>query len=499
MTVRGRGSLVVAWNHCHPITSPTKLSSLKGVVSLRPRIFMIAVVVVLLTAACGGSNDDTESEALRSQIAALQAELDETETDSELEQRLKVLEEQLAAGSTPTQRTAESTAVAITPRTSYVAGTGGVGVSIRSACEDSARTGARAWAESTAVQVEYVGTSACTGWVLARVGSTTSWVRERYLSATRPVVARPARTPTRPATPTATPVVACSIGSSSPAVIASTVKVVTGSGGVGSAFYMGNSEFITAAHVVEGESSVRLEAPGLSVEALVAGLSSAADVAILRATTSLKPLQWGDASTLAQGQSVGAVGYPRGIETLLPSVASGLVSRIVNISGQRIIQTDTAVSPGNSGGPVFDECGRVIGMVTEKSFDPEVEGVALAVAEDSVRAALPDARAHPLIACNARELNVPAGESSWWGFEALPVGSRMPGEFSVEARASGEPLDVRFHFEDQFGQPTGGVFQDPQRKFTLSGSPGGAHKIVFDNSYSVFTSKNITISWCQYG
>lgn len=175
--------------------------------NLRPQLFVVAVAVVLLTVACRGSSDDTENEELRAQIAALQAQVDEAENDSELEQRLKLLEEQLTApevratppeaSATPAQVPVEPTAVAVALRTRYVANTDGDGVSVRSACRDSARTGAPGWPESAVVRVEYLGTGECTGWVLARLdtGNAASWIRDRYLSETEPVVARPTSSP----------------------------------------------------------------------------------------------------------------------------------------------------------------------------------------------------------------------------------------------------------------------------------------------------------------
>ena len=211
---------------------------------MRLQLFALAMAIVLFAAACAGSSDDADNEALRAQIAALQAQLDTAENRSDVEQRLEALEEQLtspeaSSAATPAAAarpsTPEPTAVAVAPRTRYVASTGGVGVSVRSACRDSARTGARGWPESTVLQVEYVGTNACEGWVLARLGAggTTSWIRERCLSETRPVVARSTSTPAGTATPARTP--SCSIASSSQMVIASTVKVLT-VGGFGTAF-----------------------------------------------------------------------------------------------------------------------------------------------------------------------------------------------------------------------------------------------------------------------
>ena len=306
---------------------------------------------------------------------------------------------------------------------------------------------------------------------------------------------RPTSAPARTATPTPN----CSIASSAQTVIASTVKVVTG-GGNGTAFYMGNSEFITAAHVVEGYPSVRLEAPGLSVVAQVVGLSSSADVAILRASTSLKPLEWGSSSILGAGEFVGVAGYSFGSATSGTQAAfsRGVVSRILSVSGQNAIQTDAAVSPGSSGGPAFNVCGRVIGMVTQKIQEIAVEGIAFVFAESSVRAALPDARAHPLIGCATREFTVGVGSTATWTFGTLSAGAWVSGGFSVEPGGFGD-LDVRFHLVDQLGQSTSDTIQTSAGNFEFPVSAAGAHAVAFDNSYSLFTLKNIAINWCVYG
>ena len=95
-------------------------------------------------------------------------------------------------------------------------------------------------------------------------------------------------------------------------------------------------------------------------------------------------------------------------------------------------------------------------------------------------------------------MNVEVGGDGWWGFESLPDGYRVSGEFSVEPRSSGDPLDVRAQLVDQFGASIGDEVQVPGGTFTLSGTSGGAHKIIFENTYSLFTSKNITINWCEY-
>lgn len=71
--------------------------------------------------------------------------------------------------------------------TRYISATGGVGVSYRSACEDNARIDG-SWPEGTELKIVLAGDANCADWTLMTDGDTTSWVRDRYLSETAPVV-----------------------------------------------------------------------------------------------------------------------------------------------------------------------------------------------------------------------------------------------------------------------------------------------------------------------
>ena len=93
---------------------------------------------------------------------------------------------------------------AATPLTRYVANTGGSGVSLRSSCRTEDRTGG-AFAEGTRGEVIEQGTGACEGWSVLAVGDSASWVRDVYLSASRPACASP---PTAAKTPTPPPIMA---------------------------------------------------------------------------------------------------------------------------------------------------------------------------------------------------------------------------------------------------------------------------------------------------
>ena len=74
------------------------------------------------------------------------------------------------------------------------------------------------------------------------------------------------------------------------------------------------------------------------------------------------------------------MGYPL-FETYRASITGGLVSRITEDRKLGVlIRTDTPINRGNSGGPLIDECGHVVGMIVEKWFDEGVDGVAWAIA-----------------------------------------------------------------------------------------------------------------------
>ena len=175
-------------------------------------------------------------------------------------------------------------------------------------------------------------------------------------------------------------------------VIAATVQVITAAG-AGTAFYLGNDEWVTAAHVVEGGGSIRLRTGTLDRSATLVGRDAAADLALLRASgAGLTPLTFGDHAALRVGQTLGMAGYPVWI-TGSPSVTRGLLSKVGEEGGITYLQTDAAANPGNSGGPLFTDCGAVVGVVVTKAADPGLEGLAWAVALPTIEEVLPRLRA----------------------------------------------------------------------------------------------------------
>lgn len=134
--------------------------------------------------------------------------------------------------------------------------------------------------------------------------------------------------------------------------------------GQGSGFVVAKDRIVTNHHVVEGvESALVVFADGTSelAEGLAAD-SPARDLAILVVKTGSRlPLKLGDEDSARQGDSVYALGAPRGLEL---SLTSGIVSGFRDVDAQFLIQTTAAIAPGSSGGPLFDSQGHVIGVTT---------------------------------------------------------------------------------------------------------------------------------------
>ena len=195
-------------------------------------------------------------------------------------------------------------------------------------------------------------------------------------------------------TPTA-PAADCTIEGAIAGVLPSVFQVVT-ERGLGTAFYVGDGEFLTAAHVVAGATEIKIQNTHHTRDVTIVGADPDADIAILAGSgDSLEPLTIGDSTALDLGERLIIAGYPLFERVGDASVTLGVLSGRVedpDFDYVTSLQTDAAANPGNSGGPIIDICGEVVGIVTSKLVGAAVEGIAYAVAQSTFAEAMVRAR-----------------------------------------------------------------------------------------------------------
>ncbi len=203
-------------------------------------------------------------------------------------------------------------------------------------------------------------------------------------------------TPAAAGTPAATPLVvsAGEIDNPARAAIGSVVEVRSPYGlGTGFAWAKRDGELVlvTAAHVVGDNQRVLVIAPdGTEHPAHVLTRDPVVDIALLQVADglSLEPLAHGDSRGLAPGDPLYVVGFALGTELLGdPTVTRGVLSGRRVIDEVEYLQTDAAMNPGNSGGPVLDSRGRVVGVavaVIRNAQGIPLEGLNFAVAVEEV-------------------------------------------------------------------------------------------------------------------
>jgi putative serine protease PepD len=160
-----------------------------------------------------------------------------------------------------------------------------------------------------------------------------------------------------------------------------------------------DGHIVTAAHVVDGASSITVKfSDGTARKATVTGKDDATDVAVLKidpAGLTLHPLTSASSSSLDVGQSVAAIGdpfgYARSISTGIVSGVDRTISAPNGFTVAHAVQTDAALNPGNSGGPLLNAKGEVVGIVDQIATDGNAEqssGVGFAVPIDLVKSQL---------------------------------------------------------------------------------------------------------------
>ncbi len=251
-------------------------------------------------------------------------------------------------------------------------------------------------------------------------------------------------------------------------IVAGGLQANGGGGGLGSGFVIsGGGEVATNAHVVtSGEGAAIRKAQevyvrfqdGNQVSAKIVGFDPFSDVALLKVDPkglTLRPLPLGSARDLVVGSPVAAIGSPFGEEQSLSiGVISALDRAIQSLTGfdtTGAIQTDAAINQGNSGGPLLDARGRVLGINAQiQTTTGEGSGVGFAVSVDTVKRSLDQLRrtgevryayfgvsTTPVYPQLADEFDIPVDHGAW-------VQEVTPGGPAEKAGLKGGDSQARF-------------------------------------------------------
>ena len=155
-----------------------------------------------------------------------------------------------------------------------------------------------------------------------------------------------------------------------------------------------NGYIVTNCHVVEGAQAITVQlSDDRKFHANLVGADAASDLAVLYVDAQdLSPAQFGDSDSLRVGDTVCAIGDPLGVE-LRGTMTNGIISAInrdITTNGRKmtLIQTNAALNSGNSGGPLINSYGQVIGINTMKIGDAMssagVEGLGFAIPSTTV-------------------------------------------------------------------------------------------------------------------
>ena len=229
--------------------------------------------------------------------------------------------------------------------------------------------------------------------------------------------------------------------------------------GSGSGFaFTPDGLILTNSHVIHRARRIRIETTqGTAADAELIGEDSHADTALLRARVELPALPLGSSRNLRVGQLAIAIGNPFGFEC---SVTAGVVSalgRSLRSSTGRlvdnVIQTDAALNPGNSGGPLCDSTGKVIGMNT--AIIASAQGICFATAVDTVQ---------------------------WVALQLLQYGRVRRGHLGIVAQTVTVPQRLRRHVEFPERTAVRIMGTSPQGPAQRGGLQGGDLLLRFDRA-----------------
>jgi S1-C subfamily serine protease len=204
--------------------------------------------------------------------------------------------------------------------------------------------------------------------------------------------------------------------------------------GQGSGFVVDSGGYLlTNLHVIRDAREIQVTlADGRKLKGTIVGFDNETDLALVKVNADqLTPIRWGDSDETNTGAMVWAVGSPFGLER---SVTSGILSAknragLAGTAYQNFLQTDTAVNPGNSGGPLVNADGRVIGVNTAIVGDV-YQGISFAIPSNVAREVYERLR------------NDGAVRRGWLGVQLEPMTDQHAKDLGLESNSGAYIADV---------------------------------------------------------
>ena len=159
----------------------------------------------------------------------------------------------------------------------------------------------------------------------------------------------------------------------------------------GTGFLVGDGYLVTNYHVVADANDIVVFEDEEPYDVRVVGIDPTLDIAVVRTfpPITLDGIAYAESGGIEIGQTAYAIGFPLGVGK---SISAGVVSGVSRILPRTtsswlspFLQTDAAISPGNSGGPLLDDCGRLIGMITTTIATKGAENLGFAIPVDVLR------------------------------------------------------------------------------------------------------------------
>ena len=170
-------------------------------------------------------------------------------------------------------------------------------------------------------------------------------------------------------------------------------------------FVTNDGLILTAAHVIKGANSIKVKTKAGLEAATVVSVDTANDVALIRCTGTFQAVPMKDSSEVKLGQPVFTIGFPEiQLQGVNPKMTRGEISSLTGIHDDvRDWQISVPIQPGNSGGPLFDENGNVVGLAVA-TLDAVIMAKVLGTVPENVNYAVKSAYALPLLAPFQKDL-----------------------------------------------------------------------------------------------